>query len=915
EMPPEAELSPQDLQALKDWLSNGADWPDEPLNHLALSSDSRAGYDWWALQPLATSSLRYLPDREAEHPIDHFVDQRLSAAGLRRSPPAEPKVLLRRAYVGLHGLPPTPEQIDAFAADAGSDAFPRLVDQLLSQKEYGQRWARHWLDIARFGESQGFERDKLRTNSWRFRDWVVDALNSDMPYDQFARKQLAGDVLYPGDASALIATGFLVAAPYDEVGKNQQSAAMREVVRQDELEDLVGTVAQSFLGLTANCARCHDHKFDPILQREYYQIAAALAGVHHGEPSLPQAPQEIQLKELQTKYQARALELGQRLAEIEEAAKQQILADRRRLSLNSVTIKKPEPIARWDFEQDSHDTIGKLHAQLREKAVVQGGRLRLNGQGYAVTEPLTCDIGAKTLEAWVKLDAADQAGGSVVSIESADGVVFDGIVYAEQEAKRWMAGSDYFSRTQSFGGPEERDAQSRFVHLAITYNEDGLIAAYRDGKPYGTPYVSSSLARFQAGQSRLLFGLRHSPSSSDRMLRCEIAQVQLYDRALSAAEVAASAGEQFEHVSESEIVDWLDEGSRIVREQLRFELDQLVEHQRRLVDDQVYAVLPEAPHVVNVLLRGDPATPGEQVQPGGIASIHGVAAEFNLPENASDGDRRTRLAHWITDQNNALFARVIANRLWHYHFGVGLVETPNDFGFNGGRPSHPQLLDWLAAELIRNNWSLKHLHRCIMNSATYQQSSQFELHASQIDYGNRLLWRKSPQRLDAETLRDALLQFAERLDCSLGGPGYYDFTTFVHNSQFYEMRDAVGETFERRALYRTWVRSARSNFLDVFDCPDPSVKAPDRAVTTTPLQALSLLNNSFVLRMADALGERAKLASPDSVHDQIRFIYREVLGRLPDADELRDTAQFVEAANLAALCRVVFNSNEFLYVD
>lgn len=743
EMPPKGMLSDEQRELIRAWIERGARWPVEPLDPFRFSSEKRAGYDWWSLQPLADSELRYRPGA-GKHPIDHFVDQRLEQAGLKRSPRAEGRALVRRLYVDLHGLPPTPAQVDEFLADARSDAYARLVDRLLAEPEYGQRWARHWLDVARYGESQGFERDKLRTNAWRYRDWVINAFNQDMPYDEFARWQIAGDVLNPGDAVSLIATGFLVAAPWDEVGQNQQSAAMKAVVRQDELEDLVSAVTQTFLGLTANCARCHDHKFDPIHQREYYQLAAALAGVRHGKATLPANSTLAGLSSRRFAYESRILDLNREIGQMDQQAR-------------TLVADGPSPT---EFRQP-------------------------------------------------------------------------------QDAAR------------------PRD----------------LPKVLQDAEQGGDPSLDI-LARESSKRAR---------------------------------------GERSE--GDARIPALLAETSWHSRDQLQFELEQIHEHQKRLQDPSVYAVASATPHETHLLLRGNPATPTEVVAPGGIAAIQGVVAEFGLAEDASDAQRRVHLAEWITDPRNPLFARVIVNRIWHYHFGVGLVGTPNDFGFNGDRPSHPELIDWLAAELIRSGWSLKHLHRCILNSETYRQSSQFREDAAKVDEGNRWLWRMSPQRLDAETLRDALLQFSGDLDRSLGGPGFYEFSTHVHNSQFYEFKDPVGQIFQRRTIYRTWVRSSRSHFLDAFDCPDPSIKTPQRAITTTPLQALALLNNSFVLRMSDALARRAVTAQPDRVDDQIRFVFREVLGRPPSEDEFSMCVDFVHSHSLPALCRVLFNSNELLYVD
>jgi hypothetical protein len=319
--------------------------------------------------------------------------------------------------------------------------------------------------------------------------------------------------------------------------------------------------------------------------------------------------------------------------------------------------------------------------------------------------------------------------------------------------------------------------------------------------------------------------------------------------------------------------------------------------------------------VTRILLRGSTASPGDIVAAAGISSLKGTHADFGLAPDASEADCRRALAQWITDAHNPLFARVIVNRLWHYHFGAGIVDTPNDFGFNGGRPSHPELLDYLAGHLIENGWSLKKLHRLIVTSATYRQESRPREDGQRVDAANRLLWRKSPLRLEAEELRDAMLSVAGQLNPQVGGPPFEDFKTFTQNSQFYEMLDPVGHEYHRRTIYRTWLRSGRQSLLDVFDCPDPSTTAPKRAVTTTPVQSLGLLNNSFVLRMADRLAERVRGDVGDDAAAQLQRVWRLAYGRSPQESELDVAARFIDRHGLPALCRIAFNSNEFLYID
>lgn len=911
EMPPKHPLPADDKAVLKAWIEQGAKWGSGSIDPYRYSSDRRAGYDWWSLKPLQRSAPPIVPSEwqsRVANPIDQFVLATLKEHGLTPSETAAPRQLVRRLALGIIGLPPTPNEVQAFEKDPTPEAYDALLTKWLNSPQYGERWARHWLDLARFGESQGFERDKLRTNSWPYRDWVIQALNADMPYDQFVRMQIAGDLLLPDDASAITATGFLVAAPYDEVGQSQQSLAMRAVVRQDELEDLVGTVGQTFLGLTTNCARCHDHKFDPISQTEYYQLAACLDGVRHGERRILTEPMRLELDTNLARQKAATEEIDA----IEKPAKQKVRQSRR----DGTKPSAPAPLARWDFDKDLTDQIGDLDGGPRAGASLQAGKLVLDGKsGFITTTPIPVRLKAKTLEAWVQLAKLDQAGGGVIGVQTTDGVRFDSIVYGEREASRWMSGSEGFARYQSFQGPEETEAASRTVHVAITYAEDGTITCYRDGKPYGTAYDCGEMAVYEAGSAQLVFGLRHgTEAGGNRLLAGAIDTAQLYDRALTAEEVAASAG-RTDIVTTEELLAVLNDAERARREALMAERSALRIREKQLRETTVYACAPRPPGVTKILIRGNPATPTDVVAPRALTALSALNPDFGLAPEASDADRRLALAKWITDAKNPLFARVIVNRVWQYHFGVGLVDSPNDFGFNGGRPTHPELLDYLANSLMENGWSLKHLHRLILTSNTWKQSSRPRAECLKVDADNRWLWRARPHRLEAETIRDMALAVSGTLNSQIGGPPYQDFKTFSFNSQFFEMIDPETPDAHRRTIYRTWIRSGRNSLLDVLDCPDPSTTAPRRPVTTTPVQSLALLNNSFMLRMADALAGRLESEVPGDRRGQIDRLFWLVYSRPLTDQESGPLIEFVNKFGLSALCRVTMNSNEFVYAE
>jgi len=915
EMPPEKPLPTAEKKLLRDWIAAGAKWGTIPIDRFRYTSDVRAGYDWWALQPIVRPEPP--PVRHAQwtrSPIDAFVLFRLESLGLEPSGEADRRILIRRLTFDLTGLPPTPEEVSAFVADAQPRAYQRLVDRLLSSPHYGEHWARHWLDLARFGESNGFEFDEPRANSWPYRDWVIDAFNRDLPFDEFARLQLAGDVIAPEAPEAIKATGFLVAGAFDTAGQNQQSTAMKAVVRQDELEDIVGVVGQTFLGLTIHCARCHDHKFDPIRQVEYYRLTAALGGVRHGERDVGAPAQKIALVRRESELRNQVEEINQQIRAIDEPVRASILTERKLRTAS--TPRPPIPLASWEFRDGLDDPIGNLHGSLRGKAELGELGLLLDGRtAYLATVPLKKPLRAKTLEAWLSLDNLSQRGGAVIGVQTLGGEAFDAIVFGERDPGQWMAGSDNYARTRTFAGPVETETE-QLVHVAIVYGEDGTVTGYRNGRPYGKPYRTSPPVTFQADQAQVLIGLRHGSAGGNRLLKGVVARAQLFDRALSAEEIALSAGTIAEFVAKPDIVARLAPDSRAARKRLDDDLQRgrtELAHPRRYA---CHAIAPREPGPMHLLARGDARNPLALVSAGGVASLVRPSADFGLSPEAPEAERRLALARWIASSENPLFARVIVNRVWQHHFGAGLVDTPNDFGFNGGRPSHPRLLDWLAATLIEQRWSLKQLHRTILLSATYRQTSLSNVAAARVDADNRLLWRMTPRRLQAEMMRDALLAVSGELNPAVGGPGFRDCQeVFRAGSYSYLPADPIGPEFNRRSIYRVWARGGRSGLLDAFDCPDPSTTSPKRAVTTTPLQALALLNNSFVLRMADAFAKRVEREARPTAAERIARAYQLAVGRDPDAGELDLAQRIVDKHGLSVLTRAIFNSNEFLYVD
>lgn len=915
EMPPEGEIPAADRAVIEAWLKSGANWSRPRIDPLQLSTEARAGRDWWSLQRLSRPAVPPSPDDAAPltNPIDAFVTAKLKEHKLELSPPASPDTQIRRVYFDLIGIPPPPEVIEAFRADPSDARYAEIVDRLLASPEYGERWARHWLDLVRFGESDGFERNAPRGQMWHYRDWVISAFNRDLPYDEFARQQIAGAAFLKDPYEVAAAEGFLVAGVHNTVVGS--SRIMQLLARQDELEDLVGNVGQTFLGLTLNCARCHDHKFDPITQKEYYQLVATFNGVNHGTRSVRSESDDGKLQ--QKREQRR--QLTEELQRIEEPARRAVLA--KSVPAEAVTATASlAPRLSWSFDTGPSERVAGLGLELKGDAHIAAGKLVLDGDGdYAISAPLPFALQEKTLEAWLELDDLDQQGGGVVSVETPGGEVFDAIVFAEQEPHRWMAGSNGFGRTRSFGGSAETVLAPQRIHIAMTWSAAGIVTAYRNGEAYGQSYQTGAPPAFETGKSQLLIGLRHSPAGSGRLFKGKVLGVQLHERVLTAEEIATAARSQGLFVSERELLAELSEKERIRRSELQQQLTDLTTEMKQLeslAQREVYTQVSGQPQETLFLPRGDVMKPGEVMISGTTQALAAcVHSNFELDAAASDLERRRQFANWVTHPDNPLFHRVIVNRLWQWHFGGGFVSTPSDFGFNGGQASHPELLDWLSGELQRQNYQLKPIHRLIVCSQTYRQGSAARPEALALDSDNRWLWRKSPVRLDAEIIRDSMLAVTGKINPLRGGPGFKDVTIVDKGdgTTFYLERDAEEPDLNRRTIYRFSPRGGRSALLDSLDCPDPSTATPRRTVTTTPLQALSLLNSPFVLRMSAALAERAQ-SQDSSKEKQVVWMFRQVLGRPPAADELAAAVALSEKHGAAAVARGLFNSSEFVTV-
>jgi hypothetical protein len=663
-------LAAYDVEAIRAWIARGAPWPDDAklVDRKAISKE------WWSLKPLVRTELPEINSTWIRNPIDAFVLHKLQALGMQSAEEADRRTLLRRLSFDLTGLPPTFEETEAFVDDPDPQAYENLVRRLLASPRYGERWARHWLDVVHYADTHGFDKDKVRPNAWPYRDYVIRSFNDDKPYARFVEEQVAGDYLYPGTADGVSATGFLVAGPFDYVGQIEvaEGTLSKAITRNLDRDDMVGVTINTFNSMTVQCARCHDHKFDPVTQEDYYALQAVFAGIDRAD--------------------------------------------------------RPYPASQ------------------------------------------------------VQSVALESAGGELAPPAS------EGVVYA--------AATEF---------PPE---------AAFTPTH---------GKPR-----------------------------------------------------------------------------------------------------QVY-----------VLKRGSEAHPGELAAPHAPGYIAEAAPHFTLGDVDNEGERRAGLARWLVDPGNPLTWRSIVNRVWLYHFGSGIVDTPNDFGRMGSTPTHPELLDWLAMEFrdggpwLARPQSLKELHYLLCTSATYRQSSHDNADNASRDAGNRYLWRMNRRKLEAEEFRDAVLMTAGKLDLAMGGPGYRNFQFVDDHSPHYNYEDFDNDdpgTF-RRSIYRQIVRSVPDPWMATLDCADSSTSVPKRSETLTALQALSLLNNGFMVGMASGFKQRIEreceaeelirgdLEESPSLVRQVSKAWRLALAREPAKEELRIAAEYAEVHGLANACRMIFNLNEFMFID
>ncbi len=844
QMPEGNPLSKEQIAAFKKWIDAGAKYDKEPLQPAG-----RAGPDWWSLQKLVRPTPPPVKNEKwVRTPIDRFVLARLEEKGLEPAPEADRLTLLRRVTFDLTGLPPTPDEVDAFLQDSSANALEKKVDQLLASPRYGERWGRHWLDVVRFAESYGYETNTLRPNAWPYRDYVIRAFNEDTPFPRFVLEQLAGDTIKAADPLTQAASGFLVGGGHDTVGNATPEGSAQQ--RMDDLDDMLSATASTFVAMTVNCARCHDHKFDPISQKDYYRLQAVFAGVRHPEPGqdrvIPTVLTLAQQREIDT-LRAEFAKVEVQLDEFEPLF--QAKAENRRRPVNPRrNVERFAPIEAKYVRFTVAATNDKAEPCIDEMEI------------YAAGEP-TINVALATggAKATASSEYPNSAFHKIAHIN--DGKYGNGRSWISNEGSRGWVQIELPKAQKIDRIVWGRDREGQFA--------DRLPVAYRievGVEPDQWQEVASSSDRqpFQSGKE---------PSST--------------------AGLSGQRLKDFEAIAEQ-------------RDKLQKQLTALAQPLR------VYLPVFGRPEPTHLLRRGDPMAKGDEVRPGALSV---VKPALELASDVPEKERRIALARWIADADNPLPARVMVNRVWHYHFGRGLVSNPSDFGFNGGRPTHPELLDWLAAEYQANGWRLKPLHRLIVLSAAYCQGDRLDPKAQAVDKENTLLWRRAPHRLEAEAVRDSLLAISGKLDLQMGGPGYEIWEKNTNYVTVFKPKAELGPDTFRRMVYQFKPRSQQDPVFGTFDCPDAALARPKRTTSTTVLQALNLYNSRFVQAQAGSFADRVRHEAGDDTDKQVTLAFRLAFGREPTAKEREGALPLMRDHGLPALCRALFNANEFLYVD
>ena len=810
----------------------------------------------WAFQPLSQAEppqpkavgwARTVPDL--------WILDALERAGIEASPEADRIAWLRRVHFDLTGLPPTPEETLAFQRDSRPDATERVVESLLQSPAYGERWGQHWLDVVRYADTHGFEVNTERPNAWPYRDYVIRAFNADTPYPDFIREQLAGDQFGRDTA-----TGFLVTASVLLPGQIGADDISKRLARQDALDEIVVNTAQSFLGLSIGCARCHDHKFDPISSRDYYGMQAFFAGVEYGDRELTDPESQARREDIR-RWKEHTATVVATLSRLEPLARPGTPAGNPSLGSTTATTARVAVKARMNSDRFAAVTTRRVRFTI----------LETNSLEPCIDELEVWDLESRNVALASAGTQVRSSGDTTVENRHELRFIHDGQYgnshswMSHEKGRGWVV--------LEFPEPRRIDRVSWARDRKGEFS-DRLATAYRievgtDSGDWITVADASDRKPFEG----------RNPTADEW-------------------ELPAAALAELDPRSRQKTQTLLDE---------RLRLERAIAG--AVASQHAFAGIFRKPDRIHLLRRGDPEQPGPEVSP----AVPEVLGTVRLPADAPEPQRRHALANWLTQPNAPLIARVMVNRIWQGHFGTGLVDTPSDFGRTGSRPSHSGLLDWLAREFIANGGSCKHLHRLIVLSSTYRQSSGHRKEAAALDADARLLWRYPARRLDSEPIRDAMLTVSGELNRQRGGRGFDLFDQRGGLSGFKPVESFSAEGL-RRMIYSHKVRREPESVFGAFDCPDAGQSTSRRRESTTPIQALNLWNSRFTLERSSAFARRVRQEAGARPQNQVQRAFLLALSRPATPAEEHEALEALRGQDLEVLCRALLNSNEFLFI-
>jgi hypothetical protein len=902
-MPPKGErLALSQISLLRAWIDAGAEYPD--------GSSAAPEEKWWSLKPLVRPAVPQVEGAEpGQKPIDAFLQAALQAKGLKSSPEADRRTLIRRVYFDLTGLPPKPEDVETFVSDSDPLAYEKLVDRLLASPAYGERWARHWLDVVHYGDTHGYDKDQPRPNAWPYRDYVIRAFNQDKAYWQFVQEQIAGDVLFPGSPDGIEALGFISAGPWDLIGHAEvpETKTDGKIARHLDRDDMVSNTMNTFNSMTVQCAQCHNHKFDPISSEDYYSLQAIFAAVDRTNKEYDRDPAVgARRRELQAQVASASAEWKTLLEQVNHSA--------------------------------SH-RFAELQTQIETATKSKPGESRPEYGYHSGIEA------RQDSQKWVQIDLGKPCEISKLALAPCS--------------------DDFAGIGDGFGFPVRYKVEAS---SDPEFKKEAVLLVDRTGSDQPKPGIALQAAEFGkvTAQFVRVTATKLAPRQNDYILA--LAELEVYDaEGKNAARGAAvSSLDSTEapvrwtrrnltdgiypgskvKTSEVEIAQWRQELQTLLARNVSANLlGRLQSSSNHLATAKKELAALPAPSVVFVgavhngsgafrgtgpdggkprpiflLNRGDVRKPIKEVSPGALSCIEGLPGRCTATKDQPEGQRRAALAQWITDTRHPLTWRSIVNRVWQYHFGRAIVETPNDFGRMGRAPSNAELLDWLAVEFRDGGQSFKKLHKLIVTSAAYKQVSTVlpeQQAAEKLDADNQLLWRMNRRKLEAEAIRDTVLLLSGKLNPAMYGPAFQDFVVDKpeHSPHYeYYLHDPNDPKSHRRSIYRFIVRSQPEPFMATLDCADPSMLVEKRNESVSPMQALALLNNDFMVVMAENFADRLQNRQ-DILEDKVSAAFQEALGRKPSQQEREALTEFAKANGMANYCRLLFNLNEFMFVD